>query len=749
MAKEKKPSIYSDRGSIGSSEELDEYGVWVKSEPQDLSSEEAETPEFNAELSGDDADFTVPEIEDLPDLDTFDEKSSDDFSLTGMPTDDFAIPDIESGGETETENKSLLSDESGGVDLNFGDLAGETDFESLDIPDLEESSDSGNPENSLKFADPGESAPEDDFEIPEINIQEEENVSLDTGSSGTESGDDSTGLSMDNSINDLIENFDVGEDGLPDVSIELDSGAVDEEYVPSAAPAQTELKPETGFATGTGFPKNAGLTASSSSQDLSTQLLMKIAEELSSIRAELSNLKKEFSGIRAAAAPAETEEGGFFDKEDDEKISLTGDELNNILNTADFTEETGTDVTGLTDDDAEVPDSLPGLDMETGTDSTNLDMGIVTDSTNLDLSADSDQPEETVPDLTAGETEEKASEPITHELTTEDANYLAKAPAETAESADLSEAVVDDSDISLDDISSEIQIDQLDEPLPDDLSVNLDIEEPASEDTGSEEPGDAGIASDELGPIDIASGDLGDLNITSEEPGDAGITSDELGSIDIASGDLGDLNITSDEPGDAGITSDEPGSIDIASDDLGDLDITTVDLGDVGIAAEELATEDLSIEKIDTEEAGTEELSTDDLSILELGVEDLDTVEPALEESDSGPAKEEPVSEEDFGILVVDEKPEEDFGILAADEPSGGILEEAEELHEDAGVQEAVSPGTKEISGIPRHLKHELKTVLSYMDQLLEALPDEKIEEFARSEYYDTYKKLFKELGIA
>jgi hypothetical protein len=35
------------------------------------------------------------------------------------------------------------------------------------------------------------------------------------------------------------------------------------------------------------------------------------------------------------------------------------------------------------------------------------------------------------------------------------------------------------------------------------------------------------------------------------------------------------------------------------------------------------------------------------------------------------------------------------------------------------------------------------------MDQLLESLPDEKIEEFARSEYFDTYKKLFKELGLA
>ena len=34
------------------------------------------------------------------------------------------------------------------------------------------------------------------------------------------------------------------------------------------------------------------------------------------------------------------------------------------------------------------------------------------------------------------------------------------------------------------------------------------------------------------------------------------------------------------------------------------------------------------------------------------------------------------------------------------------------------------------------------------MDQLLESLPEEKIEEFARSEHFEVYKKLFEELGI-
>ena len=35
------------------------------------------------------------------------------------------------------------------------------------------------------------------------------------------------------------------------------------------------------------------------------------------------------------------------------------------------------------------------------------------------------------------------------------------------------------------------------------------------------------------------------------------------------------------------------------------------------------------------------------------------------------------------------------------------------------------------------------------MDQLLESLPDEKIQEFARSEHFEVYKKIFEELGIS
>ena len=52
-------------------------------------------------------------------------------------------------------------------------------------------------------------------------------------------------------------------------------------------------------------------------------------------------------------------------------------------------------------------------------------------------------------------------------------------------------------------------------------------------------------------------------------------------------------------------------------------------------------------------------------------------------------------------------------------------------------------------SSLPANLTEEIKSVLLYMDQLLEDLPEEKIVEFARSEQFATYKKLFSDLGLS
>ncbi|TXT41768.1 MAG: hypothetical protein FD137_2620 [Spirochaetes bacterium] len=52
-------------------------------------------------------------------------------------------------------------------------------------------------------------------------------------------------------------------------------------------------------------------------------------------------------------------------------------------------------------------------------------------------------------------------------------------------------------------------------------------------------------------------------------------------------------------------------------------------------------------------------------------------------------------------------------------------------------------------SQLSKEFVEEVKTLFAYLDRLLEALPEDKIDEFGRSEYFELYKKVFKTLKIS
>ena len=89
-------------------------------------------------------------------------------------------------------------------------------------------------------------------------------------------------------------------------------------------------------------------------------------------------------------------------------------------------------------------------------------------------------------------------------------------------------------------------------------------------------------------------------------------------------------------------------------------------------------------------------------------------------------------------VEAVEEVTEESAEEVVADEPI------AETEAEDA-VEVVEEPKT---NNLPDDLKQDIKSVLSYMDQLLDNLPEDKIAEFARSEHFELYKKLFTEFGL-
>lgn len=129
---------------------------------------------------------------------------------------------------------------------------------------------------------------------------------------------------------------------------------------------------------------------------------------------------------------------------------------------------------------------------------------------------------------------------------------------------------------------------------------------------------------------------------------------------------------------------------------------------------------------LDDEENATKEQSADeDATIAEIqepAVENFQ--EPMIEDSLEETSVEEAVIEE----AVADETYEEESN---APEPCETQVEQTRQ------------------ASIPKNLKEEVISVLSYMDQLLENLPEDKIAEFAKSEHFVTYKKLFDELGLS
>lgn len=118
------------------------------------------------------------------------------------------------------------------------------------------------------------------------------------------------------------------------------------------------------------------------------------------------------------------------------------------------------------------------------------------------------------------------------------------------------------------------------------------------------------------------------------------------------------------------------------------------------------------------------------------------------EELDLSPSEKEDIgsSAETLGDEELPDISGADFELPEAEAPESldFIAEEVAPASPSGSNGSRKEPGEE----LSEDLKAEIRAVLRYMDQLLESLPEEKIEEFARSQYFDTYKRLFEELGL-
>ncbi|MDR1566507.1 MAG: hypothetical protein LBS48_04385 [Treponema sp.] len=695
MVADKKPSIYYDRGTIGSSDELDEYGVWVKSEPQDLTppgAESGEEPEISGELSAaplDLPDLDIPgtgdlsDIGDLPDFDAVEENS----------------PDIE---EDLEENVSAVEEEFGDntEDFSFDNDAGE-------IPD---------------FGIPEDVSTEDEDSSPEdLGFTE---ISFD-GFTGGEAGSPEAGSGTEA----FADSLDLSLEIVPEAPVELTETETSTEEAPEKAPS------------------------GSAGSDLSTQLLMKIADELSSIRNELTSLKKDFAGLKTENSGG-SQDRGFFNEEDDEKIALTGDEMNNILNprSGEPQEDAGDEPSGrgFFDEEDDETISLTGDELDN-----------ILNTANFTEEAGADATETLADNFNF----EEAREPFPEE-----------ALEEAIEEADATEEIPEDE--VLEDITADLDLDiNLEEQDLDELGGEIDLDQGISLDSISPEPGE-GIE-ESFDPIDL---NLPEEEISGEEklPDFSGNEDEELRKL-MEEG--AEPMTPAPEPEDSSYLAEDPLAEDLLStEQFGEesLDLSGAVIEEPDLSSEiqdnpiqEPSLDDISIDlDIDEDSLGSslEEENTEETE--EFNLDAGEEIELHLGEEDE--EEDVPVSPEP---LMAEEPPLEDAGLGAEDDlaliPEGFVVEGGddsltgnslkeeepfalpEEEPDEAVIEETTveeipekDNSVSEPEGIPQHLKQELRTVLSYMDHLLESLPDEKIEEFARSNYFDTYKKLFKELGL-
>ena len=166
-------------------------------------------------------------------------------------------------------------------------------------------------------------------------------------------------------------------------------------------------------------------------------------------------------------------------------------------------------------------------------------------------------------------------------------------------------------------------------------------------------------------------------------------------------------------------------------------DITSEYSADTAENTEPVLDEDAALEQPEessSDAENTAEESTDDI-FNETAIEDAQHTQDAMMNDimNEAPSVDNALSEENVDYLSKDNT----------------VLSDDEAAVAESEPEPSAETEQTDTSDLPSDIKEDVKSVLLYMDQLLENLPEDKIMEFAKSEQFTTYKKLFNELGLS
>ena len=456
-----------------------------------------------------------------------------------------------------------------------------------------------------------------------------------------------------------------------------------------------------------------------------TSLLEQIVADLSTLKNEINTLKKDLSDISAEKEMAskiqddtedliipeeEASSGGFFDSDDtDETIALSGDELDNIMSNANITEEIVPEPNTFADEIIETSETELVEDSELSQENevfvieeeeptleeTFVSVEETENNDTLDFMEDTVSEEENESEIISAEIEDldnSFAQPDGIELSNDDATEIEIEETEDEDVAEVAE-IIDDTIIT------------------DETDDIIDFTENASEEIVIEEEQEASI--------DFTSDDSFDIGFDEE------ISESEPVIDDI------ETEIEDDLPEEISIPT-EATEDSIFVDSSEDNFIDSISEEDNTISFGETETSEI-LEDTITDNEDNLDIPTVSEIIENATIDNIDNIDDTLsfEESDK----------ENF--VTSD-------AIEVAETQIPEIIEDSVKTSEiETNFEKSTDNSEEPEKQFNSDLKSEIKSVLLYMDQLLENLPEDKLVEFAKSDEFETYKKLFSELGLS
>ncbi len=167
-----------------------------------------------------------------------------------------------------------------------------------------------------------------------------------------------------------------------------------------------------------------------------------------------------------------------------------------------------------------------------------------------------------------------------------------------------------------------------------------------------------------------------------------------------------------------------------------------------GSEAKASVEEEIPITKSDFDEISNIEMQDEDVSLTDTDLEVMIENEPQIPEPT--PSVEPELTENEEHVEIALEELDEIQSEFNEKESVASTVYQTEPGTESAPTTDKSNRELIEekMEGLSEESKEELKSVLKYLDNLLEDLPDSKIKEFSESKYYDLYVKILDKLGV-